>query len=44
MSEELEQAGKLLIYQNEKGNTRVDVYFDEETIPDLESSIKIIHT
>lgn len=32
MSEELEQAWKLLIYQNEKGNTRVDVYFKEETI------------
>lgn len=32
MSEELERAGKLLIYQNEKGNTRVDVYFEEETI------------
>ena len=31
MSEELEQTGKLLIYQNEKGNTRVDVYFKEET-------------
>ena len=32
MSQELEQTGKLLIYQNEKGNTRVDVYFEEETI------------
>ena len=32
MSEELERAGKLLIYQNEKGNTRVDVYFEEEKI------------
>lgn len=32
MAQELEQAGKLLIYQNEKGNTRVDVFFEEETI------------
>ena len=29
MQQEYEQAGKLLIYQAEKSNTRVDVYFEE---------------
>lgn len=32
MSNELERTGKILIYQNEKGDTKVDVYFTEETI------------
>ena len=32
MSNELEAAGKILIYQNEKGDTKVDVFFTEETI------------
>lgn len=32
MSNELVNAGKILIYQNEKGDTRVDVYFAEDTI------------
>lgn len=27
-----EQFGKILIYQNEKGNTKVDVYFEDDTI------------
>lgn len=32
MSNELEHTGKILIYQNEKGDTKVDVFFTEETI------------
>lgn len=32
MSEEAEKQGKLLIYQSEKGDTRVDVYFEDDTI------------
>ena len=32
MSNELSNAGKILIYQNEKGDTKVDVYFSEDTI------------
>lgn len=32
MSNELENTGRILIYQNEKGDTKIDVYFEEETI------------
>ena len=32
MSNELADTGRLLIYQNEKGDTKVDVYFVEDTI------------
>ena len=32
MSNELENTGRILIYQNEKGDTKVDVYFEDETI------------
>ena len=32
MSDELANAGKILIYQNEKGDTQIDVYFEEDTI------------
>ena len=32
MNNELANTGKILIYQNEKGNTKVDVYFTEDTI------------
>ena len=32
MNGELENAGKLLIYQNEKGDTKIDVYFADESI------------
>lgn len=32
MSHELSNTGKILIYQNEKGDTKVDVYFSEDTI------------
>ena len=32
MSNELENAGKILIYQNEKGDTKIDVFFERETI------------
>lgn len=32
MGGELENTGKILIYQNEKGNTKIDVYFEEDTI------------
>lgn len=32
MNEELMNAGRILIYQNEKGDTKVDVYFTEDTI------------
>lgn len=32
MNQELANTGKILIYQNEKGDTKVDVYFTEDTI------------
>lgn len=32
MSNELENTGKILIYQNEKGDTKIDVFFEDETI------------
>ena len=32
MSNELSNTGRILIYQNEKGDTKVDVYFSEDTI------------
>lgn len=32
MSNALENRGQILIYQNEKGDTKVDVYFEEDTI------------
>ena len=32
MNNELENTGKILIYQNEKGNTKIDVYFTDDTI------------
>ena len=32
MSNEPTNAGKILIYQNEKGDTKIDVYFDGDTI------------
>ena len=32
MSDELQNTGKILIYQNEKGDTKIDVYFEDDTI------------
>lgn len=32
MSGDLANTGKILIYQNEKGDTKIDVYFEEDTI------------
>lgn len=32
MSDELANTGKILIYQNEKGETKIDVYFEEDTV------------
>lgn len=32
MNNEIANTGKILIYQNEKGDTKVDVYFTEDTI------------
>lgn len=32
MSNDLENSGKILIYQTEKGDTKIDVYFEEDTI------------
>lgn len=32
MSNELENTGKILIYQNEKGDPKIDVYFEADTI------------
>ena len=32
MSNEVVNTGKILIYQNEKGDTRIDVYFESDTI------------
>ncbi len=32
MDNQLEHTGRMLIYQNEKGDTKIDVYFSDETI------------
>ena len=32
MSDELVRTGKILIYQNEKGDAKIDVYFEDDTI------------
>ncbi len=32
MDNELQNTGKILIYQNEKGDTKIDVYFEADTI------------
>ena len=32
MNNEMTDSGKILIYQNEKGDTKIDVFFSEETI------------
>lgn len=32
MSKEIENKGKILIYQNEKGDTKIDVFFSDDTI------------
>lgn len=32
MSGELANVGKILIYQNEKGDTKIDVYYEDDTI------------
>ncbi len=32
MNGEPAHTGKILIYQNEKGDTKIDVYFEEDTI------------
>lgn len=32
MNNELENTGRILIYQNEKGDTKIDVYFEDDTI------------
>lgn len=32
MSGDLASTGRILIYQNEKGDTKIDVYFEEDTI------------
>lgn len=32
MNGELENTGRILIYQNEKGDTKIDVYFEEDTV------------
>ena len=32
MSREIESEGKILIYQTEKGDTIIDVYFENDTI------------
>lgn len=32
MSNEIDSVGKILIYQNEKGDTKIDVYFEDDTI------------
>ena len=32
MSNEMEKTGRILIYQNEKGDTKIDVFFDGDTI------------
>ena len=32
MNNDLEKSGNILIYQTEKGDTRIDVYFEDDTI------------
>lgn len=39
MDNELINTGKILIYQNEKGDTKIDVYFEDDTIWMTQKSI-----
>lgn len=39
MNENLENTGKILIYQTEKGDTKIDVFFEEDTIWMTQKSI-----
>lgn len=39
MSNELENTGRILIYQNEKGDTKIDVYFEDDTIWMMQKNI-----
>ena len=43
MSSELENAGRILIYQNEKGDTKIDVYFADETVWMTQKSISELY-
>jgi len=39
VSREIESEGKILIYQTEKGDTKIDVYFENDTILSLEEGL-----
>ena len=39
MAVSIEHNGKILIYQNEKGDTKIDVYFEDETVWMTQKSI-----
>ena len=43
MSSELENIGKILIYQNEKGDTKIDVYFEDDTVWMTQKSISELY-
>ncbi len=43
MKNELDSTGKILIYQNEKGDTKIDVYFSDETVWMTQKSISELY-
>ena len=44
MSGALENTGRILIYQNEKGDTKIDVYFEEQNMHSLSSDGELMLT
>ena len=43
MNNELNESGRILIYQNEKGDTKIDVYFADETVWMTQKSISELY-
>ena len=43
MNNEMNETGKVLIYQNEKGDTKIDVYFSDETVWMTQKSISELY-
>lgn len=43
MKNELDNTGRILIYQNEKGDTKIDVYFSDETVWMTQKSISELY-
>ena len=43
MNNEMNETGRVLIYQNEKGDTKIDVYFSDETVWMTQKSISELY-